>query len=678
MRHSGRRLLEQNACSVGWTRPNESETSPMPTTLEFTWSRAADRGVRSQARQAPGLRVTAAAVVVAAFLTALAPAGSHALEAVPPAAEAPTAAADAAAQWPSYNNGYKGQRFSSLAQINAQNVGALHEVCRVKVADSGSFQTGPVVSDGTMYVTTSQDTFALDPATCKVRWKFTYEAEQVQIYPGNRGVAVMNDRVYRGTGDGRLLALDARTGQLLWKNVVGDPTLNEILLGAPLAWNGVVYVGTAGSDFGIKGRILAYDALTGREIWRFVTIPTGNEVGADTWDNRQAAQTGGGGTWSTFALDVIEGELFVPTGNPAPSFAPRYRPGANLFTNSFVVLDARTGALKWWYQLSANDGHDLDLAAAPILYTNSEGQDVVVAAGKDGYVHALDRQSHKLLFKTAVTTIENEGVIPSKTETRFCPGGAGGVEWNGPAFAPAAHTLYVGSVDWCTLVTEAPQKFVKQTGVLLWGATVRNDTSRPARGWVYALDSDTGKVRWKYHANAPILGGVTTTAGGIVLTGDSSGRFLALDGATGNLLLEKETGGAIVGGVVTYSIAGRQYVAFTSGNVSRSIFGAVGVPTMIVMALEPKGPIDQQGSAHRTYDLNRGGALYAENCASCHGPGGTGGPAKSLKGIASRQSVDDTIRSIERPKPPMPLLYPSPLDEQSVRDLAAFVRTFPN
>ena len=391
-------------------------------------------------------------------------------------------------QWPTYNNGYKGQRFSPLTQITARNVGSLQEVCRLKVADGGSLHTGPVVVDRVMYLTTPLDTFAIDPTDCKVRWKSAYDPEQAQVYPGNRGVAVMNGRVFRGTADGRLLALDANTGQVIWKDVVGDPTLNEFVIGAPLAWNGLVITGTAGADFGIKGRILAYDALSGREVWRFVTIPTGTEVGADTWDARQSAETGGGGTWSSFALDVINGEVFAPVANPAPSFTPEYRPGANLFTNSVVVLDARTGALKWWYQLVANDGHDYDLSAAPMLYTNSEGRDVVAAAGKDGYLHVVDRVTHKRLFKTAVTTIENEGVRPSEKETKFCPGGAGGTEWNGPALDPTSRTLFVGAVDWCTLIKSTRQKrFIKSEGVMLWGATTSQVMDPPPSGWLAAL-----------------------------------------------------------------------------------------------------------------------------------------------------------------------------------------------
>src|SRR6266478_4784119 len=495
----------------------------------------------------------------------------------------------ASADWPTYNNGYKGQRFSALAQITAENVGSLQEVCRLHVADGGSFQTGPVVVGRAMYLTTPLDTLSIDPASCAVHWKSTYEPEQRQVWPANRGAAVMNGRVYRGTPDGRLLALNAQTGAVIWKDVIGDPMLNEFVSAAPVAWNGLVITGTSGGDLGIRGRIIAYDALSGREVWRFNTIPTGREIGADTWRARSAAETGGGGTWSSFALDVIGAEVFVPVGNPAPSYVPDYRPGKNLFTNSMVVLDARTGALKWWYQLEGNDGHDYDLAAAPLLYTDHDGRDLVAVAGKDGHVHVVDRRTRQLLFKTAVTTIKNAGVMPSGGESEFCPGGLGGIDWNGPALDPTSRTLFVGAVDWCTKISSKRQsRFVKGEGIFLHGGTSVPVMNPAPSGWLSALDADAGKLKWKYHANAPVVAGVTPTAGGIVLTGDMAGNFLILESTTGRVLYKKDTGGALAGGVITYAVDGRQYIAFTSGNVSRSTYGlgATGAPTIIIMALD--------------------------------------------------------------------------------------------
>jgi alcohol dehydrogenase (cytochrome c) len=589
-------------------------------------------------------------------------------------------------QWPTYNNGYKGQRFSPLTQITARNIGSLKEVCRLKLQEGGSLQTGPVVVDRVMYLTTALDTFAIDPSQCTLLWKSSYQSEQTLVFPVNRGVAVMNGRIFRGTPDGRLLALDARTGELLWRDIVGDPTLNEFVPGAPLAWNGLVITGTAAGDLGVKGRVLAYDALTGREVWRFTTIPTGKEIGADSWDVRQAAETGGGGTWSSFALDVVTGEVFIPVGNPAPSFAPEYRPGANLFTDSLVVLDARTGALKWWYQLDRNDGHDLDLAAAPMLYTNGDGRDVVAVAGKDGYVQVLDRLTHRLLFKTMVTTIKNEGVRPSELETLFCPGGVGGTEWNGPALDPQSRTLFVGAVDWCMHVKSTHEtRFVKSQGKELYGARVALATDPAPSGWLSALDSDSGRIKWKYHADAPIIAGVTSMAGGIVLTGDTAGNILALDSATGGVLYKKDTGGAIAGGIITYAVGGRQYIAFTSGNVSRSIFGAVGVPTIVVMAVDANAlnviAVDgthrnDPGDQEDTNGVANGRELYGEYCSSCHGASGGGAIGPSLSNLGERRSAAAIIRWLENPKPPMPKLYPAPLGERELRNIASFILGF--
>jgi PQQ-dependent dehydrogenase (methanol/ethanol family) len=640
-------------------------------------------------RHPRGLLNASRPILRAAILIALGTQNIWAVE--PKAAPAHAVGAAEQAQWPTYNNGYKGQRFSPLSEITANNVGELKEVCRVKLADSGSFQSGLVVTDGALYVTTVPDTFSIDPTNCKVHWKFTYVLEQVQVWPSNRGVAVMNGRVFRGTVDGRLLALDAKTGQLIWKNVVGDSTLNEFVSGAPLAWNGLVITGTTGADWGAKGRVLAYDALSGREVWHFNTIPTGNEVGADSWKVRSTTDTGGGGTWSSFGLDVTEGEVFVPVANPAPTFATTYRPGENLFTDSAVVLDARTGALKWWYQLAPNDGRDLDVAAAPMLFTDKGGKDFMAVAGKDGYLHVVDRSTHQLLFKTATTTILNEGLEPTEKETKFCPGVGGGTAWNGPAFESSSGTIFVGAVDNCTMIkTTGETHFGKSQGKYVIGGAISPESGGPPpSGWVTAIDSESGKVKWKYHADAPILAGITATAGGIVLTGDMAGNFLVLDSATGKVLSKRPAGGPMAGGVITYSVAGRQYIALASGNVSRTSSGsAAGAPSVVIMAVDAKAP-ESRSAAHGSGaspadasrsagapNSERGKALYLQNCVACHGATGDGGVGKSLHGLRGRMTFEQSVQSIKNPKSAMPKLFPSPLGEQDVRDIAAFIRLF--
>ena len=480
--------------------------------------------------------------------------------------------------WLTYNNTFEGQRFSALKQITPANVAQLKEACRIKIGRSGAFQPGLIMVEGTLYATFDTETLALDPTNCKVRWRAAYKPDQEEAWHVNRGVAFLDGRLFRGTGDARLIALDAKTGKVLWKDVVGNAALGEFIAAAPIAWNGMIFVGIAGGDWGIRGRILAFDALTGREIWRFYTIPTGDEKGSDSW-KLDSGKRGGGGSWTTYTLDVSQSELFVPVGNPAPDFVSTDREGANLFSDSFVVLDAHTGALKWWYQLRSKDSHDVDLAAAPMIYSNSKGDGVVVAGGKDGRVYAVDRATHKLIFKTEITTIKNDTVDPTEAGVVICPGVFGGVEWNGPAFDNSKKTIYVGSVDWCSnLSSQTPQYM---PGKPYLGGDFKQESK--ASGWVTAIDSDTGAVRWKYHADAPVVAGVTPTAGGVLFTGDMKGNFLIFDSKSGNLLRKTPTGGALAGGMITYEQNGKQYVAFSSGNVSRSLWGVVGLPTIIIM-----------------------------------------------------------------------------------------------
>jgi alcohol dehydrogenase (cytochrome c) len=577
-------------------------------------------------------------------------------------------------QWESYNKSLDGIRYSPLKEINTSNVDDVVETCHVQIAERGAFETGPVVVKGLMFVTTPSDTIALDPVTCAVRWRYEYWRTYPPIMPVNRGVAYLNGRVYRGTDDGRVFALDAQTGQELWASVIGDGRLGEFVSGAPVAWNGLVIVGIASGDFGIRGRVVAYEAETGREVWRFDTVPVPPAMGADSWKGSDWSSHGGGGTWSTMSLDASTGELFIPVGNPVPAFSPNDRPGSNLFTDSVLVLDARTGALKWWYQLKAADPHDYDLAAAPILYRNSKDQTVVAAAGKDGYLHVVDRRSHNLLFKTAITTVDAHPVLPTPEGVKACPGVSGGVEWNGPAYDPEKHTIYVGAVDFCAIIRSAPKsKWVP--GVFNMGGWYEPAGHDTATGWLTAVDSDTGAIRWKYHAAAPIEGGVVPTAGGLVLAGVMDGTLLMVDGGSGTVLRKVAASGAIAGGVVTYESNGRQYIAFASGGTGARFFGTPGRPTITVMALRSSVTTTDSHRASANVQQH-GSVVYIQSCAICHNFDGKGITGVDLSTINSRMSAKQLIEWIKNPTPPMPKLFPEPLDatdERDIEDLAAFV-----
>jgi alcohol dehydrogenase (cytochrome c) len=565
--------------------------------------------------------------------------------------------------WRGYNKTLDGQRFSPLDQINVENASSLKELCRVEIAHRGSFQSGPLVVDGTMYVTAEEQTVAVDPVTCAIRWRHRYHHEQSGISPMNRGVAYANGRLFRGTEDARVIALDARTGAEIWTSVAGDARLAEFIASAPVVWNGLVIVGTGGSEWGIKGRILAFDAQTGREIWRFSTIPTGHERGAETWKDGQWAEHGGGGTWSSFAIDPVTAEVFVPVANPVPDFAPQDRPGSNLFTDSVVVLDARTGALHWWYQLTPHDGMDWDLAAAPLLFRDRNDHDMLVAAGKDGYLHVVDRATHALKFKAATTTVDEKPAIVTPAGVEVCPGAAGGTLWNGPAYDPSLRRLFVGAIDMCAIVTSAAGQ-TYGTRKMLYGGTWR-PTSEPATGWITAVDADTGTVRWKYHTEAPVLGALTPTAGGILMAGDNAGNFLVFDSATGKLLNKFATQGSLSGGVVTYLIKGRQYVAIDSGNISRTGFGAIGRPSVVIMQAD----LPPAAASSNAINPQHGLQVYQHGCLGCHATDGEGIRGFSLKNIKQRMNADQLISRIRNPTPPMPRVFPEPLDDDDLRDL---------
>ncbi len=388
-----------------------------------------------------------------------------------------------------------------------------------------------------MYVTFRNSTLALNPVDCGVIWKTLYVPEQREPIPAaNRGVAFLDGRLFRGTGDGRLLALDAATGQELWRVAPADPTAGEWLSAAPIVWDHKVYVGVAGSDFGIRGRMLAFEPNHGHLVWQFNMVPQPPEFGADTWKG-DTWRTGGGGTWSTVALDPLTGEVFVPVGNPAPDMilparAMKSPLGQDLFTNSIVALDAKSGHLRWYFQATGADERDFDQAAAPILFELGDGRKVFAAASKDGYLRVVDRSTHQLIYKLPTTTIRNEGKPLTEKNLEVCPGTVGGTEWNGPAYDAREKTVVVGAVDWCNLMQrDAEPKY--ERGAIYFGGHAHAIMDPPPSGWITSAEAATGKVRWKFHAPAPVIAAITPTAGGLTFAGDQLGNFYALRSSDG-------------------------------------------------------------------------------------------------------------------------------------------------
>src|SRR5262245_984874 len=490
--------------------------------------------------------------------------------------------------WLFHTHDYSGTRFSPLDQINATSAARLAPSCMFQVGERDNFQTGPVVYNGTMFVTTMTNTIALDAATCRVKWRHVWQPRDDPGWQRNRGVAIKDGRVVRGTPDGYLLALTADTGAMLWARQIAKPEEGETFTMAPIVFEDLVLIGPAGSENNVQGWVGAFRLSDGSQVWRFNTVPRPGEPGAETWDTLKDIPFGGGAIWTSFALDTSNGDLHVAVTNPSPDLPTHLRRGDNLYTNSMIVLDVRTGKLRWHRQLVPNDSHDWDLThVTPMFSTTINGttRRLVATAGKDGILRVLDRDSHAVLYQVPVTTQENADKPVTTTPIRVCPGVLGGLEWNGPAYNPGTNLLYTPAVDWCTTF-RAFEEVRHIPGKLYMGGTYNLDPADRRQGWVTAVDASSGAVKWRYRSAAPMVAAVTTTAGNLLLTGELSGDFLALDARTGDVLYRFNTGGPMGGGVVTYAAGGTQYIAVASGSpsdfwVSRN----VGAPTIVVFAL---------------------------------------------------------------------------------------------
>ena len=480
--------------------------------------------------------------------------------------------------WLTYNRSFSADRYSPLDEINIRNAHRLQVACVFQPGHIGSFETSPVVFGGRMYVTTAYKTFALDAATCRPLWSHTYTPSGPEHMIGNRGVALYDGKVFRGTSDAHLLALDAASGKLLWDVHVNDSSYGYLISGAPVAFDGKVFTGEAGADFGITGHVYAFDADTGRHIWTFDIVPTGDQPGAETWGGGQAQ--GGGSTWSSMAIDPERRLLLVPTGNPGPSFNADLRPGDNLFTNSIVALDLDTGRLDWYVQQVPHDVRDWDTAATPTLYT-IDGWRRVAVASKDGYLYIYDADTRETVAKTEIMRHENHDVpLSYDRPIRVCPGALG--LFNGASHSPLTRMLFVGTAERCETIQQDVPHYIK--GKTYFGARVQGDPPEQQFGWLRGIDAATGEQRWVLRMDRPMLAGTTPTAGGVLFTGTLDGEFLAIEQTSGRILYRFQTGGAIAGGVSTYAVDGKQYVAVASGNSSRG-WGTSGSATIVVFTL---------------------------------------------------------------------------------------------
>jgi len=491
-----------------------------------------------------------------------------------------------AQNWPHYMGTYQAWRHSSLNQINTSNVKRLSAAWVFQTGDyEGGLQATPIVIDGVMYIATSRNrVFALNAATGAELWRYNYplpRSFQTFYGPWNRGVAVAHGRVYLGTLDNHVVGLDQKTGRELWRTNVEDANQCGCnITGAPLVVKDKVIVGVTGGDSAHRGYISAFDAASGRQAWRFWTIPGPGEPGHETWEG-DSWKYGGGSSWMTGSYDPQLNLVYWSVGNPAADFYGGSRKGANLYTDSVVALDADTGKLKWYNQQIPHDVWDFDTAYENILLdlpVKGQMRKLLLNVNKGGFTWVLDRATGQFIGAYPIVKhfnwvkgITETGQLVGRNEPEvgvkklLCPSIGGGRSWNHAAYSPATKWLYTTAIEWCQEVTAHKEE--PQEGKVFFGGTFENrhPPGEKAYGHLDALDPVTGKVQWTYRYKYPLLASVLATAGDLIFTGDAEGHFFALDAKTGQKLWSFQTGSGNRGSSVSYAVNGRQYVATPSG-----------------------------------------------------------------------------------------------------------------
>lgn len=485
--------------------------------------------------------------------------------------------------WLTYSGNFEGHRHSALTQITPLNAGQL----KVKWAyqfPSGRTEVSPIVVDGVMYVSSPTFVAALDAATGREywRWDVTLPKDLQTIGFGrvNRGVGILDGTLYVGTLDARLVALDAKSGAVRWETKVADYKLGYSLTLAPLAIKGQVIIGTSGGEAGIRGFIDAYDAKTGKRVWRFDTIPGPGEPGHDTWQN-DAWKTGGGSTWVTGAYDASLDLVYWGIGNPAPDWNGDVRPGDNLYTCSFVALDRATGKLKWHFQFTPHDTHDWDSAHVPVLIdatVRGRARKLIVNANRNAFYYVLDRQSGEFLSGTEYAKqtwakgLDDKGrpilvpnMDPSDEGTLVWPSLNGATVWASASYSPVTQSIYVGTRNKAAVYFKREAVF--RPGTFFAGGGERNVDRDEEWGAIRAMEAATGKLRWEYKLKSPAWSGTMSTAGGVVFSGTNEGQIFGLDAANGKLLWEFQAGGSVASNPMGFAVNGQQRVAMAADRV---------------------------------------------------------------------------------------------------------------
>jgi alcohol dehydrogenase (cytochrome c) len=502
--------------------------------------------------------------------------------------------------WLTYGGTYASQRYSLLDQVKPANVSQLESKWVLQNQVFGAWQSTPLVVDGIMYVTQRpNDVLALDAKTGRVFWLYRYTPSpdaRVCCGSNNRGVAILGDTLYMGTLDAHLVAIDAKNGRPLWNVTLADVKLAYSITLAPLVVKDKVIVGVGGGEFGIRGFIAAFDARTGKEAWRFYTIPGPGEKGHDTWKG-DAWKNGGGSVWVTGSFDPDLNLTYWGIGNPGPDWNPDQRPGDNLYTDSVVALDADTGLLKWHFQFTPNDAYDYDSVQVPVLVDmnwRGPAAKLMLWANRNGFFYVIDRATGRFLQGTPFVKVNwashlDERGRPVQTPpapgSPTWPGNQGGTNWYPPSYSPRTELIYFSAWEnYATIYKKETSEYQPGRNFSGGGFTVltpvpgapgvgigrrspiNNWTNEVGSGAVIAVDPRTGERKWKFEQYDVTDSGILTTASDLLFTGGREGYFYALDAKNGSLLWKASLGGQVVAAPITFEVDGRQYVSVIAGN----------------------------------------------------------------------------------------------------------------
>ncbi len=487
--------------------------------------------------------------------------------------------------WPSYNGQPGGNRFSALDEINRDTVGRLTPRWMFTLPGASRLEVTPVVIDGVMYVTNVNECYALDAGSGRSLWH--YERPRTKGVAGdagggiNRGVAVAGDRVFMVTDHAHLIALNRFTGALLWDQRMADWRQNYGATSAPLVVGELVVSGTSGGDEGIRGFVAAFDQSTGKEVWRFWTVPRPGEPGSETWRGTDIAHPCAS-TWLTGTYDAALQTVFWPTGNPCPDYDGSQRLGDNLYSDSMLALDAATGRLKWHFQYTPHDVWDWDAQQPPVLVDTDwrgESRKLLLHANRNGFFYVLDRTNGALLlakpFVQKLTwareigpdgrPVLNPDQEPTHAGTRVCPSVDGASNWFSTAFSPATGLYYVQALEKCSVYVLAPGRWV--AGESFYGGSTRNVPGEPGQKVLRAINIQTGAIEWELpQAGAGnSWGGTLATAGGLVFVAEDSGALVAVDATNGTTLWQFQANTHWKASPMTYVFDGHQYVAIAVG-----------------------------------------------------------------------------------------------------------------